>query len=393
MKKLLTLLFCLIAFSAHGQVKISDLPQVSPALGTDLVPMSNTGRSTSSSYVLSVATISAYVLNNPVVSGGAVISAGVATTAVAPLDITQTWNNAAVTFTGIKANVTNTASAAASKLIDLQIGGVTQLSYSATGAAAGFLTLSSVTNPGFGGINVGSALDIGFSGTNKYRFGSGTGDFGANVLQFGATVSAADTALSRVSAGVVGVGTGAAASVAGTLKAATVVVGGSNLTESGSVMYLQPAAQILAVQGSATVGSNGVGDANLIFNSGTNLSRISAGVVGVGTGAAGSTAGALVMNAITIGGAVSMGKTVTAAGTTGARTINLPTGAVNFAAAATSLVVTNNLVSTSSIVLCTVGTNDTTMKSVACVPTANTITITANAAATAETRVYFMVTN
>jgi hypothetical protein len=40
------------------------------------------------------------------------------------LDLTQTWNNAAVTFNGIKLNITDTASAAASKYIVLQEGGV-----------------------------------------------------------------------------------------------------------------------------------------------------------------------------------------------------------------------------------------------------------------------------
>lgn len=86
-------------------------------------------------------------------------------------------------------------------------------------------------------------------------------------------------------------------------------------------------------------------------------------------------------------------KTITAPATTGARTINKTTGRVNFAAAATSLVVTNSLVTANSIVHCTVATNDTTMKSAACVPAAGSFTIYSNAAATAETAVAFTVTN
>ena len=39
------------------------------------------------------------------------------------LSITQTWNNAATTFTGILVNITNTASATALMLLDLQVGG------------------------------------------------------------------------------------------------------------------------------------------------------------------------------------------------------------------------------------------------------------------------------
>lgn len=85
--------------------------------------------------------------------------------------------------------------------------------------------------------------------------------------------------------------------------------------------------------------------------------------------------------------------TITAGGTTGAQTINKSAGSVNFAAAATSLVVTSNKVTASSIVMCTVATNDTTLKSVQCVPTAGSFTIFGNAAATAETRVNFWVLN
>jgi hypothetical protein len=50
-------------------------------------------------------------------------NAGTLTTDVKVLDLSATWNNAAVTFTGLKFNVTNTASNAASKLFDLQVGG------------------------------------------------------------------------------------------------------------------------------------------------------------------------------------------------------------------------------------------------------------------------------
>lgn len=85
-------------------------------------------------------------------------------------------------------------------------------------------------------------------------------------------------------------------------------------------------------------------------------------------------------------------QTVTAAGTTGARTINGFAGSVNFAAGATSLVVTNNLVFTSTIIQsCTVQTNDATMKSATCVPGTGSFTIYPNAAPTAETRVAFTI--
>lgn len=51
-------------------------------------------------------------------------------------DLLDTWNNAGTVFSGIKLNVTNTASAAGSKLIDLQIGGSTFFNVDKSGQVA-----------------------------------------------------------------------------------------------------------------------------------------------------------------------------------------------------------------------------------------------------------------
>jgi len=92
-------------------------------------------------------------------------------------------------------------------------------------------------------------------------------------------------------------------------------------------------------------------------------------------------------------GQIALLATNTAGGTTGAQTINKPSGTVNFAAAATSLVVTNSLCTTSSIVLCDIRTNDTTAVIKNVVPGSGSFTITLNAAATAETSVGFLIIN
>jgi len=92
-------------------------------------------------------------------------------------------------------------------------------------------------------------------------------------------------------------------------------------------------------------------------------------------------------------GNVVLPKTVTAGGTTGAQTIDKVTGSVNFAAAATSLVVTNSLVTANSIIMCTIATNDTTAAGVKAVAGAGSFTIYLGVAPTAETRVNFFVTN
>jgi hypothetical protein len=96
---------------------------------------------------------------------------------------------------------------------------------------------------------------------------------------------------------------------------------------------------------------------------------------------------------VSSGGKMNFDATMTAGGTTGAQTINKVSGSVNFAAAATSLVVTNNKVVAGSIIICTVMTNDSTLKSVQAVPASGSFTIYANAAATAETKVAFLVIN
>lgn len=76
------------------------------------------------------------------------LTGGTVTTSTPVIDATQTWNAGAVTFTGIKFNVTDTASASGSLLLDLQVGGASRFSVDKDG----FITGRS-NNPwdGFGG--------------------------------------------------------------------------------------------------------------------------------------------------------------------------------------------------------------------------------------------------
>jgi hypothetical protein len=92
-------------------------------------------------------------------------------------------------------------------------------------------------------------------------------------------------------------------------------------------------------------------------------------------------------------GGMTLQKTITAGGTTGAQTINKPSGSVNFAAAAISLVVTNSLCTTSSVILVSMGTNDTTANGLRVVAGSGSFTIYMLVAPTAETRVNFLLTN
>jgi hypothetical protein len=66
--------------------------------------------------------------NNALTVGGATV-----TTSNPVLNLSQTWNDAGVTFTGLKFNATSTASAAASLLMDLQTGGTSQFKVDKSG--------------------------------------------------------------------------------------------------------------------------------------------------------------------------------------------------------------------------------------------------------------------
>lgn len=81
------------------------------------------------------------------------------------------------------------------------------------------------------------------------------------------------------------------------------------------------------------------------------------------------------------------------AGTTGAATIHKPSGRVNFAAGASTLVVTNNLCTVDSLVFAVVQKADATAIIKNVVAAAGSFTINLNAAATAETPVAFFIIN
>jgi hypothetical protein len=215
------------------------------------------------------------------------------------------------------------------------------------------------------------------------------------------------------------------------------VVGGGTITGAGGDITLSPSGTgNMVVSGAGTAGAVTLGNANLdilignasatakfrllpfsndiyfenTVSSGAIIFRVGAGTerwrIAATTGhleAAGaynvtttgniSGANLTASGTVTISGDVILAKTITAAATTGAQTINKTSGSVNFAAAAGSLVVTNSLVSANSVIHVTVSTNDTTMKGAYVVPASGSFTIYPDAAPTGETRVNFLVTN
>lgn len=88
-------------------------------------------------------------------------------------DMVDTWNNAGTTFTAIKMNVTDSASQAASLLMDLQVGGISQFSIDKGGHAT--FPLATFANPaikmGACGIYTEDEGGTGFSMTFKANAG------------------------------------------------------------------------------------------------------------------------------------------------------------------------------------------------------------------------------
>lgn len=90
---------------------------------------------------------------------------------------------------------------------------------------------------------------------------------------------------------------------------------------------------------------------------------------------------------------ISLDYTITAGGTTGAQTINKPSGSLNIAAGQTSIVLTNSFVTATSLVQAWAMTNDATGSVKNVVPAVGSATINMTAAVTAETKIGFLVIN
>lgn len=98
-------------------------------------------------------------------------------------NLTDTWNAAGTTFAGIKMAVTNTASDASSRLLDVSVTGATTGSFtvdkSGNAAVSGTLTATSLTlTTPLAVANGGTGLTSLTSG--QIPFGSGTGAFGSS---------------------------------------------------------------------------------------------------------------------------------------------------------------------------------------------------------------------
>jgi hypothetical protein len=121
-----------------------------------------------------------------------------------------------------------------------------------------------------------------------------------------------------------------------------------------------------------------------------NVFEGNSGDILTSTGTATQWSNQIALDTLTINTSLSTEATITAGGTTGAQTINKLSGTVNFAAGASSLIVTNSLCTADTMIFCSVLTNDTTALIKNVVATSGSFTIRLNANATAETKVAFL---
>jgi hypothetical protein len=119
----------------------------------------------------------------------------------------------------------------------LSLGGASGATLAVTGTAAISTSVSSpiIYNSAAGGVLFGAQSTTNFFGLNNWAANGTLQGRAGSVIGWGASTTnpdaaAPDSALSRISAGIIGVGTGGAGSIAGGLQAATLAIGGATLS-------------------------------------------------------------------------------------------------------------------------------------------------------------------
>lgn len=140
---------------------------------------------------------------------GSTTLTGATITADAPvLNLAQTWNNAAITFTGLKLNATDTASASGSLLLDIGTGGGTYASkFNVSKAGVVRAGDGTATAPAYSfisqpltGFYLSSATAIDFAVSNAARIRFGSGATSISVFSDSGSIlfgSASDAILTR----------------------------------------------------------------------------------------------------------------------------------------------------------------------------------------------------
>ncbi len=152
------------------------------------------------------ATSNGLVLTSTATGGASLLTltgqTGVLAASQPVLNMTQTWNAAGVTFTGIKLNITNTASASGSLLLDLQKGGTSQAKFDRNGDLTfgvgndGGTFLSTITAGGSNDLRL-AANAIFARLSSNFGFGLGSNRSFSFFSSTDPSTSAPDTYISR----------------------------------------------------------------------------------------------------------------------------------------------------------------------------------------------------
>jgi len=153
-------------------------------------------------------------------AGNLTITAGTVTAQAPIIDLTQTWNNGAVTFSGLKMNITNTSSAQASLYADFQLGGTSQVQIRRDNGEGGgqpgifmkgdvnfygvYALGTSAILGGPGAIKVAAKdIDNGLAGTPAALIVGAAMAIGWSSVS--AATNSSDTAMKRTGAGIIGI--------------------------------------------------------------------------------------------------------------------------------------------------------------------------------------------
>ncbi len=213
---------------------------------------------------------------------------------------------------------------------------------------------------------------------------TGSGDTGVITMRTGAA-SAGSSGIWQAGSGT-GSGTGTV-----TLRSGNGLNFGSGAASFGSGTSTTGQSGAVTVSSGNASGSFGsTGDVTIASGNASGAFGNS-GNINITPGTATGTRGRVNITSLAAAGPFALDKTNTA--TVGNVTINNPSGRVNIAAGGTSMVLTNNLITTASTLILTLATNDATAKSACAVAAAGSATLTLNAASTGAVAINFLVVN
>jgi hypothetical protein len=207
---------------------------------------------------------------------GASLTGGTVTASAPLINATQTWNSGGVTFNGLLLNVTDTASAAASTLLDLRVGGSSKVVIDKYGQ----IKQAAAVTGGTYGIEIGNGASGGASSHSYIRLKTNWGDLNlcswGGVFGFQAPLTVAGT-VNINSDEYYGISSGTAFSATADTRLYRDAAGILAQRNAGN-------AQRFNLYGAFTDASN----YRRLFLSSTTAGAFTLGVEGAGTGASGN---------------------------------------------------------------------------------------------------------